>query len=418
MLKNTLKHVISGAVAIALTLYVLLQVSLTVGDMIEVESAVYGETVRTVEADAYIFRDETPVTVAGSGTPCFLYSDGEKVARGADLMTVYRSAADAAVQEEINALEKKIAILERSAIAKVYSTNDLETLDRSISERIYSMISSVAAGSLRFAALGEDDLLVLLNRRTAIMTAAGGYEMQIAEYRERISQLKSQLTETPLTVRAGESGYFYSATDGYEYIFTMPLLRSLTLEQYDSLRDAKPRSTSNELAAGKVVSSPRWYVTVSLDKKTLSRLTSGKSAYSLYEIRFPYSNGISLEMRLDRVVSQTNYDTAVAVFYTDVITQGFNYTRSQPVEIVFESYSGIKVPAAAIRVVDGKIGVYTLNGTVVRFKTTTVLYEESGYCYCKAPYDDRIDHLSKTALSLYDPVIVSGRDLYEGKIVK
>ena len=417
-MKQFLKHFISGVAALAVLAYVILQISLSVGDMIETESAIYGTTDRAVSADAYIFRDETPITVAGGGTPCFFYSDGEKVARGADLMTVYRSASDAALQEEINALEKKIAILERSSVAKVYSTTDLETLDRSISERIYSIISSVSQDSLRFASIGEDELLVLLNRRSAIITTLGGYDLVINEYRTRISQLKTLLSETPLTVRAADSGYFYSATDGYEYVFTMPLLQSMTLEQYDALKDAVPRVSSAELNVGKLVAAPRWYVTVKLDKKTLSRLTSGKNQYYLYKIRFPYSDGKTLEMRLDRVISQTNYDTSVAVFSTDVMAAGFNYTRSQPVEIVAESYSGLKVPASAIRVVDGRIGVYTLDGIVVRFKTTTVLYEENGYCYCKAPYDDRIDHLSRTALSLYDPVIVSGKNLYEGKIVK
>ncbi|MBO4795540.1 MAG: hypothetical protein J5547_05595, partial [Clostridia bacterium] len=60
-----------GIAAIAVLCYVGLQVSLSVGDMIEVESAVYGTTDRAIQAEAYIFRDETPITVAGSGTPCY-----------------------------------------------------------------------------------------------------------------------------------------------------------------------------------------------------------------------------------------------------------------------------------------------------------------------------------------------------------
>lgn len=417
-MKNFLKHVISCIAAVAVLLYVGLQVSLSVGDMIEVETAVFGSTDRAVTANAYIFRDETPVTVAGGGTPCYFYSDGEKIARGAELLTVYRDPGDAALQEEINELEKKISVLERSSIIKVYSTNDLETLDRSISERVYSIIANVNSGELRYASLGEDDLLILLNRRTAVMTAAGGYEMIIDEYRDQIETLKARLTETPLTVRSAESGYFYSATDGYEYTFTVSALENMTLEQYDGLASAEPRFPLNSLSTGKIVSSPRWYITVSLDKKTLSRLTSGKSSSAFYSVRFPYSGGVTLEMKLDRVISQTNYDTAVAVFCSDTLKQGFNYTRNQPVEIIAQSYSGLKIPASAVRVVDGKVGVYTLDGTVVKFKTTEILYEENGYCYCKQPYADRIDHLSKTKLSLYDPVIVSGRDLYEGKIVK
>ena len=67
--------------------------------------------------------------------------------------------------------------------------------------------------------------------------------------------------------------------------------------------------------------------------------------------------------------------------------------------------------------VDGKTGVYTLDGNVVRFKETKVLYEDEGMYICEMPMLDGRPTVLKKQLSLYDAVVVSGRDLYEGKIL-
>ncbi|MDD4126009.1 MAG: HlyD family efflux transporter periplasmic adaptor subunit, partial [Eubacteriales bacterium] len=209
-----------------------------------------------------------------------------------------------------------------------------------------------------------------------------------------------------------------SSCDGYENIFTTNSLDNITMEEYYSLESKLPDDTLISRSEGKLVTSVKWYITVCLDKKTISKLTENKSQSYKYEIRFPYSNNALVKMKLEKIVSQTDYDTAIMVFSSDTHMDGFNYTRIQPVEIVSEYYSGLKVPSSAIRVVDGITGVYTLDGTVVKFKKATVLNEENGYCICSLPYIDDINRLSSTALSLYDPVIISGIGLYEGKIIK
>ena len=192
----------------------------------------------------------------------------------------------------------------------------------------------------------------------------------------------------------------------------------MSMEEYITLESKLPDDTLISRSEGKIVTSVKWYITVCLDKRTVARLTEGKSASDKYEIRFPYSDNTVVNMKLEKIVSQTNYDTAIMVFSSVTHIDSFNYTRSQPVEIISEYYSGLKIPVSAIRVVDGVTGIYTLDGTVVRFKTATVLNEENGYCICELPYEDDLNRLSEKALSLYDPVITSGVGLYEGKIIK
>lgn len=416
-MKNHLKQIVSVIIALCALAYVILQISLSVGDMIEVENVVYAETARKVSLNALIFRDETTYTASKSGKPCVFYADGEKVPKGTRLLSVYPDQDDAEIQQQINDLNAKISVLERSTVIKSYTTSDFNALDSSIKERVGYIMTSVADGKLDMASLNEEELLVLMNRRSSSLTAAGGYDMLIDEYKKEVASLQSRLSGDHANVYSSKAGYFYSTTDGYEKIFTMNRLDTLTLNDYDELVDKLPDEEVMNTSVCKVISSPTWYITVRLDKITASRFTEGKDRYYDYSVVFPYSDGKTVKMKLEKTVSQTDYDTVILVFSSDVLIDGFNYTRSQPVELVINEYAGLKVPETAIRFVDGKTGVYTLDGTIVKFKTTTVMYKEKGYCYCALPDPKEIDMQSSSELSLYDPVIVSGKDIYEGKVV-
>ena len=84
-------------------------------------------------------------------------------------------------------------------------------------------------------------------------------------------------------------------------------------------------------------------------------------------------------------------------------------------ELLTETYTGIRIPVAALRVVDGKTGVYTLDGNVVHFKETKVLYEDEGMYICEMPMLDGRPTVLKgsfrctTRLSCPDATCMKGR---------
>ena len=51
------------------------------------------------------------------------------------------------------------------------------------------------------------------------------------------------------------------------------------------------------------------------------------------------------------------------------------------------------------------------------FKEIDVLYEDNGVYICALPDENHKAYVSETKLSLYDMVIVSGTDLYVGKVL-
>ena len=108
--------------------------------------------------------------------------------------------------------------------------------------------------------------------------------------------------------------------------------------------------------------------------------------------------------------------------------EGFTFDRTQRASLVRDTVSGYRIPASALRVVEGVVGVYIRSGNTVRFRTADVLYESGAYVYIDTEtegvtlYADDTDaenDLYCEPISLYDAVIVSGaRDLIPEGIVK
>jgi len=131
---------------------------------------------------------------------------------------------------------------------------------------------------------------------------------------------------------------------------------------------------------------------------------------------FPYSGDVELTMTLERVLSQSEDERVVLFFSSGSVTDGFNFLRRQTVEIVSAEYEGYRVPVSAVRVVNGRQGVYTLNGNVISFKEITPLAEFNGSFIVEAQ-DPQNDPLYYQKLALYDLIVTKGKDLYDGKIV-
>ena len=70
--------------------------------------------------------------------------------------------------------------------------------------------------------------------------------------------------------------------------------------------------------------------------------------------------------------------------------------------------------AASAHIVDGQWGVYIRYGDLVRFKNIAPIYENDEYMLLpvQSTASDSINQVV-----LYDEVIVSGRDLYDGKLL-
>ncbi len=416
-IKNLSKQIIVVLVSLAVVAYLGLQLSLSVGTILDIDYATVATANESLSANAYFFRDEVIIPSPYFGTSTYFYSDGEKVPVGAKLANVYASKTDAGIQSRINEINEKIKILELSSPSQSYSTGDITRMDEEISKAVFDIVAFADKGHAQDALIGRRELLITLNRRRAVLTSTSGFDMQIDNLKREKLQLEAKLTGESAEVLSTQSGIFYSVTDGYENVFTRELIENMTLSAFEELQKAVPDKSITENSVGKLLVSSKWYIAISVDEREAAKLTENKSEGYYYSVSFPYSSGKTVPMRIEKKISQTDRDTVVLVLSSGEPIDGLDMTRSQPVKILKKTYEGLKVPVSALRIVDGVKGVYSLDGNVVVFKETNPIFTDNGYYICEFPDPNNMDASVKGRLSLHDVIITSDKGVEVGKVV-
>ncbi|MBR4726382.1 MAG: hypothetical protein IK080_00650, partial [Clostridia bacterium] len=109
--------------------------------------------------------------------------------------------------------------------------------------------------------------------------------------------------------------------------------------------------------------------------------------------------------------------TAVVLFKCTLMNARLCALRKVSGRIVMKEYSGLKVSKDALRFdADGNPGVYVLRGDVVSFRSVREIYAADTFIIAAAPADPST--LPYKHLQLYDEVITSGKDLYDGMVLR
>ena len=405
-----LKQVALGFLSVLLVLsvfsYVIYHITNGFSAGLVTTPALMGEYYEEEQAHGYIFREEKTVSSNYSGTVSYSVSNGERVAAGTEVARVFDRAGDESLTAEMVEIDKKIQLLEASGISDNVSVSGTNTSDKEITECVNQIFSGRRGGNYSSAAAVSDRLLISMNRRELIVSGKGSYDGEIEKLNTRKRELSARLSGANEPLELDESGYFYYTCDGYESIFAPELLGELTPSGLDSLAGA---SADTQRYAGKYVTSPRWYLALTLDRTEISKYTEGKE----YKISFEDYGELHISMTLDRI--NTEADRGLLVFSATEMPAGFAFERVQSVSIITAEHEGLRFPMSAVRLNEGVEGVFVLYGNTVFFRRASVIGQENGYAV--VAIEEAAEGEAWSPLSLYDEVIISGTGLYHTMIV-
>ena len=379
---------------------------------IETEYATIVTDSDVVPLDAYVMRSESVLFAASptSGHSVgYVFSDGTKVHGGQVVANIY--TGDGSSDEAIVDLDRRIDLLESSNLTDGMTSSDTYVIDSKIQNYYYLIRQSTLLGDYSNLTKRRDELLTLINKRRILTGVTTDYSDKIESLTAERALLSAGQDTIAESVEAPYAGYFYSTTDGYESTFSASKVESLTLEEFDRMLSSGPTRYSDR-AVGKMVSDFNWYIVCETTRDSLRYFTKDYSYY----VNFPYNDDISIKMTLSNVVSEVGSDRVLLVLETERIPEDFSFRRMQPVELVRSSYTGYRVPISAARLVDGKQGVYIMIGNTIEFREIDILLEMDGY-YIVAEQDPVNDPDYASKLGLYDQIVVSGKNLYDGKLI-
>lgn len=410
-LKNVAKYFVSAVVSVLVIIYIIYHLINSFTATLETTPAQLVTVNETISVDAYILRDETVLQSSTSGGINCLYSDGTMVRRDCAVADVYSGADTASVKSSIAKIDDQLRILEDSVVVESAAMSDSSVIDAELNELYYTIQGKINENNLDYVFRRKNEMLTLMNKRLVVKKLVSGYSAQIAELQSQRLQLTASLTNISETVYAPSAGYLYSELDGYEGTFGASLADTLTVSDFTALIETEPTEYGNNVV-GKIATDYKWYIACLVDAAQATTFADNAN----YTVIFPYSSDSEIPMTLYRSVSDDDSGKTLLIFSTGKVNSDFNFLRRQSVEIVSESYTGYRVPVSSVRIVDGKQGVYVLEGNVVKFREVTPLVEIDGNLIVEE--QDKVndsDYASK--LGFYDSIITKGKNLYENKVI-
>ena len=408
-----------AAIAVALVIYFGFYVAKVFSEPYTTALAYTYTSNDSAEAVGILVRQET-VLPAQTGIVDVTRSEGEKVGVGQSVAQVYRDSQAQTNQADLEALADQIQLLEYSSDGG--GVDSAAKLDENILQAVTALHAASGVGDYNQL---EDQARTLkstvLKRGYVYGNGLGAEELsqKLNDLKSQYAALKQQTSSSTSSVRAPQSGVFSTLVDGYETAVTPQTVFQLTPSSLSALLAGQGKETGGGM--GKLITSTRWYFAAALPVSVAERLKEGSTA----TLRFSGDFDQDIDMRVDQV-GQAEGDKSVAVFSTDRYLSQTTLLRQQTAELIFNSWSGLRIPKQALRmekstytdketgqeVQNNRLGVYALLGGRAEFKTVEVVTEGDDYYVVRSTTDE------SDALRAGDEVIVRATELYDGQLLE
>lgn len=351
-------------------------------------------------ASGFVVREEE-LLYSQYGTTVLNCAEGAHVAANDTVATGYRSEDAKTRQTRIDELSGQIEQLQYawSAVSSVY---DQAALDADIAGDLAQLSRYLALRDMNSVSDLSPELKGLILRRTGSDSDSGSLQARISTLQAELETLEAQSAGDTSAILAGKAGTFSAAVDGYESVLTPERLMEMTVAEFESVQ---PDETDAN-AIGRLVTSATWYYACVVPASELSGVEEGDRA----TLTFARDYYQPVTMRVARL-GGNEAGSRLLVLSSDRALQNVTLLRQQSAEIIFTSYSGLRVPKSAVRVENGQTGVYILEGTLAKWKPITILHD-TGESYVVT-----LDTSSTNNLWPGDELIINAKNLYDGKVV-
>ena len=390
------------------------------------ETALLATVEDTVDAEGVLLFNES--YVAGDGTLGYLVADGERVSAGTAVAEVYSDASQAGLRQQLTQINEQIDLLQKSQNT---TSAQMETLRKDRSASLYNLMDALDSSDYEDTATEKENYLLAQNKLWIITGEISNFSDQITALVQQASNVQAQLGN-PTQITAPQTGYFIRSSSSGRLNAGMEDILALDATDLKAYIESSPEIQLDG-CAGKIVSGFTWYYAGICSAKAGQKLlgTDGKPLKSSVEIRFPGQAETPLKATIQEVNIDEENDLTRFVLACEVINGDVLRLNKANAQVIVGQSTGLRIPAAAVHYLkdDGSEaegqgenyipGVYVKYGNLARF--------------CKIdPVDSDHpqvldgDYLivlpsgtagSVSQVRLYDEIIVSGQNLYDGKLL-
>ena len=392
---DTLGKAVAAVLVVLLSLYIAIPVVRQVTGRYETEPVTYITVTESGNTSGVIVRAEK---LLSTDMPyvSLLAENGEEVAANSAVAVAVQNQSSLDVAHRAGEVETEINYL-RSLLSRLSTASDNAEQETAVRSAVYRL----AEASMEEDA-GELDSSVATLSTLLRGGASENSEEELNALIKEMEDLRGSLSERDY-LYAPSAGVFSAETDGFESL-TPAVLDGITPEGVENLRTQG--SDVPDDVIGKVVTNHAWYYAAVMAEKDADRLRVG----DVTSLDFGYRSSRTVRAAV-RSISPTDRAGQVAVVFrcSSALAETLSL-RLAEAEVVFRSYSGLRVPKKAVHVEDEKTVVYTVSAGQMERKVVDILYTGEDFYLVEAGSEG-------SSLRAGNELIVSGKDLKDGNVV-
>lgn len=341
MKKENRKKIIIGLILLIVVSYLIYVVYILVKQPTDIFTVEEGKVYSEETDVGYIIRDEQVVKGENYKNGMEqIKTEGQKAAKGESIFRYYSKNEDDLVKQ-ISELDEKIQ--EAMSNQTNLFTSDVKLIENQIDEKVDALNKTTDISKLEEYKKEIYELVTKKANMIGEKSASGSYLKQLQDQR---TSLENQLNSGAEYITAPESGIVSYKVDGLEETLTPANFSALSKEYLEqlNLKTGKIIATSDE--CGKIVDNFSCYIA------TISNTDEAKNAKIGDKVKVRLSNNVEIDAKIS-YLSQENDDEVLLVLQINKQIEELCNYRKISFDLIWWSYSGLKVPNQAIVEQDG-----------------------------------------------------------------
>ncbi len=405
-MKNKMLKVLTVLLSAFLLIYAAYQARTFFYNPYETEIAMTYSVNEAIHVTGLAVRTETVIEDQYGGSVSYIHKDAAKVLRNKPVAYAHASADTVNKMLRADELEKEIKLLEEASAGNSALYGSSEFINDQIGNAVLAYTNAVANGNYENFTEYKDELLLSINKKTAITGEPNKFEERIALLKAEYDEIQNEInSDDAKTVTSPQTGYFISSVDGFESLINKESLFEMSVKDIEEIINKEIVTAEEKI--GKIADDYKWYYIISLPKNSAEMFVTGRNV----TVNFDGIND-SVKLEIYEKIEDDESENVIVVLLCKTFTEELASLRQVSADIVFSTISGLRISSDSIRFNEKQqMGVFILDRSEVKFRAVDVIYTGSGYNVVKW------NQGNKEYLQLFDEVFIGGNDLYAGKLI-
>lgn len=341
-IKKTTKVIISLGLVLVV-LYVIFSLFKLISHPTDIFMVEQGNVSDEQLVEGYIIREETVIKGENYKNGMVqIKHEGERVSKD-DVIFRYYSSNEEQLNKKIEELDRKIDEAKQNDNTIIYPS-DMQVVEKDIDSKISEIHNT---NDIQKINEYKNEINKLINKKMDIIAKASPENSYIKELVNERNEYVARLNSEGESAKSPVSGMVSYKVDGLESVLTTSNFGSYSRDFFDGLNLKTGQIVASSDECGKVVNNFKCNIATILKKDELREIEQGDN------LKLRLSNGDEIPATVEYLINKENDDVLVVFAIEKDVEELINY-RKISFDIIFWSYSGLRVPNTSIIEEEGK----------------------------------------------------------------